>query len=241
VVKVADPAALDRLRSCEIALDDADNINEHTTFRCAPPGSERGSLEPFGEIALSSGPETFPLLLPAKAVKELRQTRIRLDKSGLHVSSHRDSAAEAAAARIDSMRESLSDRIDARSDSVDELKDLATTLEDSATGLGAVSRRRVQHSADSVRTVMRSMVDRMKADEARLKALEGEPVLSPQQIDSLSRLGELIADSIRRTVVEEVRAAKLEARSRGAEARSRGAEARVEAAPPAPPAPGKPR
>jgi hypothetical protein len=81
----------------------------------------------------------------------------------------------------------------------------------------------------------------MKADEARLKALEGEPVLSPQQIDSLSRLGELIADSIRRTVVEEVRAAKLEARSRGAEARSRGAEARVEAAPPAPPAPGKPR
>jgi hypothetical protein len=236
VVKLADSVAIDRLRSCEITLDDADKINEHTTFRCIAPGAQVGGHEPFGVIAVSGRSDTFPLLLPSQAVKELRQTTIHLDHSGLHVTSHQDAAADAAAARMDSIRESLSDRIDARNDSVEGLKDLAATLEDSATGLGAAPRRRVQHSADSVRALMRAMVDRMKTDEARLKAMEGSPGLSPEQIDSLSNLGSMITDSVRRALAGEVRAAQAEAR-RGA------VEAQVEVAPaaPAPPPSPKPR
>jgi hypothetical protein len=229
VVTLADSVSIDRLRSCEISLDDADKINEHTTFRCMAAAAPVGAHEPFGVIALSGRSDTFPLLLPSRAVKELRQTTIRLDQSGLHVTNH-----ETAAARVDSMRQSLSDRIDARSDSVEGLKDLATALEDSATGLGAVPRRRVQHSADSVRAFMRSMVDRMKTDEARLKAMDDSPGLSPEQIDSLSNLGNMITDSVRRAVAREARAGQ-------AVARSRAAEARVEVAPAAPAPPPKPR
>ena len=233
VVKLADSLAIDRLRSCEIALDDADNIDERTTFRCSAPGAPGTALERFGFIALNGGSDSFPLLLPSKAADELRQTTIRLDESGLHISGHR-TAAEVAEARIDSIRESLSDRISALTDSVEELKDLATTLEDSATGLGAAPRRRVQRSADSVRTAMRAMVDRLKSDEARRETLDGGPGPSPEQIDSLSRMGKAIGDSVRRAVQRELRGAQ-------AETRARAAPPRVEAAPPAPPAPGKPR
>jgi hypothetical protein len=233
VVKLADSLAIDRLRSCEIALDDADNIDERTTFRCSAPGAAGAALERFGFIALNGGSDSFPLLLPLKAAAELRQTTIRMDESGLHIGGHR-TAAKVAEARIDSVRESLSDRISALTDSVEELKDLAATLEDSATALGAAPRRRVQRSADSVRTVMRAIVDRVKSDETRLKALDEGPGPSPEQIDSFSRMGKMIGDSVRGVVQRESRAAQ-------AEARGRTAAPQVEAAPPAPPAPGKPR
>jgi hypothetical protein len=232
VVSLPDSTAIERLRRCEIALDDAENIDENSTFRCAEPGTAGAGLEPFGVIAVKGRADSFALLLPQKAVTELRQTTIRLDKSGLHVG--RPGGPAEAAARIDSMRESLSDRIQALSDSVEMLKDLASGLEDSATGLGAAPRRRVQRGADSVRTVMRALVDQMKRDEARLKALQAVPGLSREEIDSLARLGSRISDSVRRAVARDLRAA-------GVDVHKQPATAAVEAGPPAPPAPPKPR
>jgi hypothetical protein len=80
---------------------------------------------------------------------------------------------------------------------------------------------------------MRAMVDRMKADEARLQAFHEVAGLSPEQIDSLSRLGPRIADSVRYVVARELQRVQAEI-IRAQE------EVRVEAPPPLPPTP-KPR
>jgi hypothetical protein len=237
LVKLADSVGPDRLRACKLAIDNVDNLDERTSFRCQAPEAALEGLEPFGVVVIKGSLDSFPLLLPGKAVTELRQTSIRLDHGGLHVNGPHDPVAEALAERSDSLREALSDRIEARSDSVDELKDLATALEDSATSLGASPRRRVQASADSVRGVMRLMVDRMKADEARQHALEGMSGLTPGQIDSLSHLGDLIGDSLQRSLARELQRTQVEIE------RVQRSQARVEAvAPPAPPVrPARPR
>jgi hypothetical protein len=233
VIKLADSVSPDRLHACQLALDDVDNIDEKTTFRCQSPDSSQGELMPFGVVIVRGVGDSFPLLLPSRTVNQLRQTSIRLDHNGLHVDSPGDAMAVEMQARRDSLREALDDRIGALSDSVDELKDQATELEDSATSLGAVKRREVQHRADSVRTVMRAMVDRMKGDEAKLKAFDDLQGLSPAEIDSLSNLGSLISDSVRRVVARELQRAQVEVE------RSRG---RTEVVPPAPPVrPVKPR
>lgn len=233
VISLPESIGADRLRACQIALDDVDNISEKTTFRCQAQGAIPAGIVPFGELAIHGRPETFPLLLPEKAVQELQQTEIRLDHNGLHINNPHDQVVQA---RNDSIRDAISARIDARTDSIDQLKDRAGELEDSATSLSAAGRRRVQHSADSVRVVMRAMVDQLKADEARLKDFEGSGVVPEAQIDSLSRFGPEFSDSIQRAVARKVRAATTQA------GRHR-AEVKVDVEPPAPPsapAPAKP-
>jgi len=232
VINLGDSMAADRLRSCRIALDDADHINEGTTFRCqALEGGPAPGLVPFGQVVINGGGDSFPLLLPERAARDLRETTIKLDHQGLHVNGPHDAAAEAIAARLDSIQEELSNRIDARSDSVDNLKELAASLEDSATSLGAAGRRRVQRSADSVRAVMRAMVERMKADEARHTALQGRSPISRAELDSLTTLGPRIVDSVRRAIAPQIREAQDQAR------RARDAAAVSTPAAPAAPAP----
>jgi hypothetical protein len=80
---------------------------------------------------------------------------------------------------------------------------------------------------------MRAMVDRMKADEARMEAFHDVAGLSPEAIDSLSRLGPRIADSVRYVVARELQRVQ-------AEIMRAQTEVRVEASP-APPSPPKPR
>ena len=48
VVKLADSVSIDRLRSCEISLDDADKINERTTFRCMAAAAPVVRTSPLG-------------------------------------------------------------------------------------------------------------------------------------------------------------------------------------------------
>jgi hypothetical protein len=235
LVKLADSVAPERVSVCQVALDDVDNINEKTTFRCQAQGEVPPGLEPFGQVVIAGSGDSFPLLLPSKAVRELRETSIRLDHKGLHVNGPHNEVADAMAERTDSIRDAIGDRIDARSDSVDALKDQASSLEDSATSLGVAARRRVQRRADSVRVVMRAMVDRMKADEARKKALDRFAGLTPGQLDSLTRMGSRLHDSIMQAVASDLQKAHVEVER----ARS---EVQVEATPPAPPAPSaKPR
>jgi hypothetical protein len=235
VVKLADSVTPDRLRACELAIDDVE-INDRTTFRCqVPADSGRGQLEPFGVVAIRGTGDTFPLLLPTRTVNDLRQTTIRFDKNGLHIEGPQNQAAAAREARRDSIREALDSRIDALSDSIDALKDQASELEDSSTSLGAAQRRQVQHSADSVRSLMRAMVDRMKLNEAKMKALDSMSGLSPAQIDSLSKLGSRIEDSVRLVVARELQRAHVEVE------RARAQTTRVEGPPTAPPPPAKPR
>jgi hypothetical protein len=56
------------------------------------------------------------------------------------------------------------------------------------------------------------MVDRMKADESRLKALDEVAGLTPEEIDSLSRLGTQIRDSVRQAVARELQRVQAEVR-----------------------------
>jgi hypothetical protein len=113
-------------------------------------------------------------------------------------------------ARVDSLREEISSLVEARSDSIDALKDQASELEDSSAEAPVAQRRQLQHRADSVRAVMRAMVDRMKAEETRLHALDEVAGLSSAQRDSLARLGNVLSDSIRRMVARELQKAQVE-------------------------------
>jgi hypothetical protein len=241
LVKLADSINPERLGRCQLALDDVDNIGERTTFRCEPTTGPVPGLEPFGVVIIKNSTDTFPLLLPAKAVADLRATHIRLNRHGLQVSSSGDATQEALVAQTDSIRGALEARVEARGDSVDALKDLSGQLEDSAGNLSASQRRKVQRSADSVRAVMRAMIDRMKGDEARLNALEEVSGLSPAERDSLARLGPTIRDSIQRMVARELQQVQEQIQRAQRDAGKAPAEVRVESATPTPaPAPAVP-
>jgi len=227
LIKLTDSVGAERLRACRLVVDNVDKIGNKTSFRCLAEGGDASGLEEFGTVVVRGSGEAFPLLLPSKTVAELRGTTFRLDDQGFHIESPRDRLGEVIAASTDSMRQALDELISARSDSVDVLRDRAEALEDSSNTLPARDRRRVQRSADSVRTLMRAMVDRMKADEARLEAFHDVAGLSPEEIDSLSRLGPRIADSVRNAVARELQQVQVEIRR--AQEEQRRVEATVEA------------
>ncbi len=232
LVKLADSVQPERLGRCQLALDDVDNIGERTTFRCEPTSAPVPGLEPFGVVVLKNSTDTFPLLLPAKAVADLRSTHIRLNRHGLHVSSSADANQEIFATQTDSIRQVLEARVEARGDSVDALKDRSAELEDSAGNLSASQRRRVQRSADSVRAIMRALLDRMKGDEARLNALEEVSGLTPAERDSLARLGPTIRDSVQRMVARELQ--KVQEQLQKAQQDRARTSVQVQVEPPAP-------
>lgn len=255
LVKLADSITPDRLSNCQLAIDDVDNIGDHTTFRCEPnTGTTPAGLENFGVLVIKNTSDTFPLLLPAKAVSDLRSTQIHFNGHGVDVTGPRDSVRDAMNAVTDSIRSSLETLVEARGDSVDALRDLASELEDSASNAPAVQRKKIQHSEDSVRSQMRAMVDRLKSDEARLNSLEEVSGLSSSERDSLvTSMGPEWRDSIQRVVARQLQQAQGQiqkaredaARARGKAAVKVGAQGtntgessvKVEApAPPAPPA-----
>lgn len=210
LVKLADSVGPDRIRNCQLAIDNLDNLNDKTTFRCQALGAVPEGLSAFGIVALENYPDTFQLLLPFKATEELRQTAFRLNRNGFHVEGPRDTLQEALVARTDSIYQALDERIEAQSDSISDLKDLAATLDDSSTDVGAQARRTLERRADSVRSVMRAMTDRMKRDEGRRDALGTMRGLSPAEVDSIARTGVQLGDSIRRVVAKELQRVQVE-------------------------------
>jgi len=235
VVKLSDSTAPERLRLCNIALDQVDNIDEHTTFRCLGQGDSAQGLEPFGMVIISGTSDSFPLLLPGKAVADLRGTSFRLTRNGFEVTSPSDRARRALAHRADSMRESLDGLIEARQDSVNRLRERADQLEDSAAAAGSTQRRSIERSADSARAQMRALVDRLRGDEARLAAFDEISGFSPAELDSLALTGRQLSDSIHREVAKALRQAAVELERSGVHTTT-GAPA----AAPAPPAPPRP-
>ena len=229
LVKLADSIGPERMHDCQLALDDLNNLNDKTTFRCQASGAVPAGLSLFGVVALENHPDTFPLLLPQKAVNDLRGTTFSINQNGIHINGPRDTVREALAGRTDSMFDALDEVIDARSDSISDLKDLAGEIDDSSTDAGAKSRRALEHRADSVRSVMRAMTDRMKRDEAQRDAVGTLRGLSPAEVDSISSIGAELGDSIRRAVAKELQRVQVELR--GANRTS------VRVAPPLPPAP----
>lgn len=208
VVKLSDSVSATRFEQCRFVVDDVEHINDRTTFKCESAGTVPAGLEPFGEVEVQGHAEPFPLYLPGPVVAELRRTVIRLDHGGLHVNTTPDPARVAMEARLDSLRDAIEARVDARSDSVDELRDRADALEDSSASLPAGPRRLTQRQADSVRTLMRATIDRMKSDEARLQALKHLPDFGGGvNADSVALSARRMTDSIMQAVQMELQRA----------------------------------
>lgn len=239
IVKLADSVSADQLRECRIALDEVENIDENTAFRCQV-GDAGDGLEPFGMVIVKGTGDSFPLLLPGKAVADLRQTTFHLSSHGFEVTSPGDRARRAMELRTDSMRSALDEQVDARRDSVDALREQADQLEDSAAASSTAQRRSIERSADSVRAQMRALGDRLRLDEARLVAFDELSGLSPEELDSLATMGRRISDSVHREVAKTLQEARIQVERVNVEAGSGSGATTVRVEPPAPPAPPKP-
>lgn len=203
LVKLADGTSTDILTQCQLALDDIQRINDQTTFKCVPVGVAVGGLEPFGVVAIKNSSDTFPLLLPAQAIADLRATSFSFRNGKVKIESP-PTPAELLSARTDSLHAEVEQQIDAQSDSVDTMRELASDLEDSAAGAPRDQRRALQHQADSVTSSMRLLVDRMKANESRMHALEKLSQMREMQTNWKQVEGAQISDSVQRFVNDEL-------------------------------------
>jgi hypothetical protein len=194
VVALADSVHPDKFQNCLLVVDDVEHINEKSSFRCEKGDTTGSHLAQFGYVHFKNTGDSVALLLPAHSVEELKKVRFNLNDHGFSITSADDSLAD-----------EVENRMDARSDSVDELRDLADQFEDSAAQAPQAQRPKLQRKADSVRIVMRAMVDRMKADEAQLDSLRGHGGTSLSNPDSAARFGRRMADSIKREVDRELK------------------------------------
>lgn len=213
VVKLADTINVERIAPCQLALDDVDHINDRTTFRCAQ-GDAIAGLEPFGEVALKNSSETFPLLLPAGAIAKLRATSFSFHNGKVNIESP-PGPADVMSARVDSMHGAIEALIDAQSDSIDNLRELSSDLEDSASDAPRDKRRELQTKADAARTEARELLDRMKANEGRMHALEKISQMREMQGDWKEHEGATISDSVSQFVNEQLSRVQLELERQG--------------------------
>jgi hypothetical protein len=115
-----------KFKDCLLALEDVDNLDEHTSFQCISTDiddAEKLGLVPFGKVRLDPSGMLVPLLLPEHEVADLRHT----DEYLLHEEQKRMEAAKERWA-VDSARmavEGLADSISAR---VEQLVDSLVTL-----------------------------------------------------------------------------------------------------------------
>jgi hypothetical protein len=194
IVALADSVHPDKFQNCLLVVDDVEHYDEKSSFRCERGDTAGSRLEQFGYVHFKNSGDSIPLLLPAQSVEELKQLRFNLNDHGFSITSANDSLAD-----------EVESRMDARSDSVDELRDLADQFEDSAAEAPQAQRPKLQRKADSVRIVMRALVDRMKADEAQLDALRNHGNTSLTDPDSAAAYGRRMADSIKREVDKELK------------------------------------
>ena len=194
VVDLADSVHAEKFQNCLLVVDDVEHINEKSSFRCEKGDTAGSHLAQFGYVHFKNTGDSVALLLPAHSVEELKKVRFNLNDHGFSITSADDSLAD-----------EVESRMDARSDSVDELRDLADQFEDSAAQAPQAQRPKLQRKADSVRIVMRAMVDRMKADEAQLDVLRGHGRSDLPDPDSAAAYGRRLADSIKVEVNKDLR------------------------------------
>jgi hypothetical protein len=99
MVKLSDSIPPSRLKQCMMTIDDPQRINEHTTFRCQAADTAGLQLVPYGEVNVEGMDTSFPLLLTAAAVADLRS-----DSANTRMEADADSIANAAEAYADSMK-----------------------------------------------------------------------------------------------------------------------------------------
>jgi len=113
-VDLTEPGLASRLKNCLMAIDNVDRLNDQSTFRCQDADTGGKGLVPFGFVRIKSTGDSFPLLLPTQAVKDIQSTTIELNHRGIHVSSMSDSLASLA----DQKADSISAAAELRADSI---------------------------------------------------------------------------------------------------------------------------
>ena len=149
VLKVADSLRTG-LQNCIITVDDVEQMNDKSTFRCQTSADTAGlTLVPFGRVAFKGGStDTFPLLLPAKAVADIQRITFRHDHNGISINEESDSA-EAVRDSIQEVRDSIRDAIhDSLSSAADRTSDsLQSVTEHLADSLTEAALRKSQPKA----------------------------------------------------------------------------------------------
>ena len=82
-VQLTEPEAVATLAECNLTVDEADRINDRTTFSCASSGElDSGDLVEVGEVIFQPGRFTRPLYLPQRYLTDWRRSEIQqLDAS----------------------------------------------------------------------------------------------------------------------------------------------------------------
>lgn len=65
---------VEQLGTCQLRIDNLENVDEHTTFVCVHPDSPPSpvAFEPFGHVTIQGTDLVLTLLLPSQAVQQLR-------------------------------------------------------------------------------------------------------------------------------------------------------------------------
>lgn len=125
-VKLAEGVDPAKFEHCLLALENVDDLDEHTTFQCISTDvddAERLGLVPFGKVRLDPSGMMIPLFLPEDDVADLRHT----DEVVLEEEQARMEAAEARWA-VDSTRMAVEGLADSISVQVERLVDSLVTL-----------------------------------------------------------------------------------------------------------------
>ncbi|MEO8201686.1 MAG: hypothetical protein ABI679_14250 [Gemmatimonadota bacterium] len=140
-VKLADSMSADQLADCFLVVDDVQHINERTTFRCVKSDTAGMALVPYGIVSLEGNNTTFPLLLPASEIANLRS-----DGADQEIEDSADSLATAAQELADSIREVNLERADSIRDEMleraDSIREAALHLADSVRQMKTVGPER---------------------------------------------------------------------------------------------------
>jgi len=146
------------LTHCLLSVDNVDQMNDKSTFRCQNPGDTAGqTLIPFGKIAFKGGSsDTLTLLLPAKAVEDIQRFTFRLNSNGVTVDQEPDSLQEVRDSIHEAILDSLNDLAEHRTDSIQSAAEhLADSLADAAMKKAGAA---PQNAAGSKRGVTRVQV-----------------------------------------------------------------------------------
>ena len=139
VVKLADSVTSSQLASCILVVKDVEHLDNRTTFLCQNSDTAGMQLVPYGQVELENDGTTFPLLLPASAVADLRS----------------EHASDEMEARIDS----ISDAAEAMADSLSEVADSIT---EANMEMADSIREAAREKADSIREAAIRMADSIR-------------------------------------------------------------------------------
>jgi hypothetical protein len=116
LVRLADSITPARMEHCILVAESFEKIDEKTTIRCAAAADTAGrDLAAIGKVSFTSGHQTFPLLMPRKAIRELTDSGSaseRSDSLNEIRAQQADSIDDATEARVDSITEAAERRAD---------------------------------------------------------------------------------------------------------------------------------